>query len=67
MAAGWLTPLSQRGRNPRVALVLIRELSALSRVSRVVYGSLSGDLYASVFEFGEPGIAGRTRFIVKAP
>ena len=32
----------------------------------VVYSSLSGKLYASVFEFLGLGISGRTRFIVKA-
>ncbi len=34
----------------------------------LVYGSLSGRLYASVIDFTEQGaIGGRTRFIVKAP
>jgi hypothetical protein len=32
---------------------------------QVLYSSLSGRSYASVFEFSKPGIAGRTRFIVK--
>jgi hypothetical protein len=32
---------------------------------QVVYGSLSGRLYASVIEFNEPATCGRTRFLVQ--